>query len=71
MAPSPAATGLGDEDGNHPPPDPSDVNDDEWTFVVPHLTVVKHEAPRRDRDSGRQRCPRETPPASARFAHHW
>jgi len=27
---------------------PSDVSDDEWTFVAPYLTLMKADAPQRD-----------------------
>src|SRR5258707_15021884 len=27
---------------------PSDVSDDEWTFVAPYLTLMKEDAPQRD-----------------------
>ena len=29
-------------------PYPSDVSDDEWAFVAPYLTLMKHDAPQRD-----------------------
>jgi len=31
-------------------PYPSDVSDDEWQFVVPHLTLMRLDAPQRDHD---------------------
>lgn len=31
-------------------PYPSDVNDDEWSFVVPYLTLMRLDAPQRDHD---------------------
>ena len=31
-------------------PYPSDVSDDEWEFVAPYLTLMKHDAPQRDHD---------------------
>jgi transposase len=31
-------------------PYPSDVSDDEWTFVVPYLTLMKADAPQRQHD---------------------
>ncbi len=27
--------------------DPSEISDDEWAFVAPYLTLMKHEAPQR------------------------
>ncbi len=29
-------------------PYPSDMSDDEWAFVAPNLTLMKHAAPQRD-----------------------
>jgi transposase len=31
-------------------PDPSDISDDEWDFVVPYLTLMRDDAPQRDHD---------------------
>lgn len=31
-------------------PYPSDVSDDEWSFVVPYLTLMRLDAPQRDHD---------------------
>jgi transposase len=31
-------------------PYPSDVSDDEWSFVAPNLTLMKEDAPQREHD---------------------
>ena len=31
-------------------PYPSDVSDDEWSFVAPYLTLMTEEAPQREHD---------------------
>jgi len=31
-------------------PYPSDVSDDEWSFVVPYLPLMRLDAPQRDHD---------------------
>jgi transposase len=31
-------------------PYPTDVKDDEWDFVVPHLTLMREDAPQREHD---------------------
>jgi len=30
------------------PPYPSDVSDEDWTFVAPYLTLMKEDAPQRE-----------------------
>src|SRR5687768_13817117 len=37
-------------DATSHPPYPSDVSDDEWTFVAPYLTLMTEDAPQREHD---------------------
>jgi len=62
-------------------PYPSDVSDDEWSFVAPYLTLMKEEAPQREHDlrwivrTGAQwrMIPHDLPPWAAVYqqTHRW